>query len=246
MMFLVQILPIALVLLIFTLFWRRREQQLKPKKQRIFTGKLLRTRLIYIIYSGVLLVAMAAYYILPVSADDTNAMSEAEPSDYYFDLYGPAQQNRFDDIAPEFLVEQKQYDFSMDRLIIPAPGYGSSYGDVLIAVTKDEEVDREILIDIYETPVVLNGYDITETIKRAEVSIAAGTVNVENSFHTNRLQFNQFNPPVAAQQFMKGERADLASGLNYSSGMSVIHLRVPAHIEIQSDPEAEVIEFKAQ
>ncbi|WP_404407446.1 hypothetical protein [Jeotgalibacillus malaysiensis] len=246
MTFLVQIVPIALMLIILTLFFKRREQ-LKPKKPRKSLSRLLRTRMLYFIYAGVLLLAMAAYYILPEPAEGVGkAVPEEESLNYYVDLYDPAQQNRFDEIDPEFLVEQKQYDFSGDRLNIPAPMYGSSYGDTLFAVTKDEEVDGEVLIDMYETPVVLNGFDITDAINRAEVKIAYDTLNVETPVGSDRLKFNQFNPPAPAQQFLKGERADLASGFSFAYGIHVIHLRVPAHIEIEYAPEANVVEFTAQ
>lgn len=247
MTILFQLIPFALILLVFTLFFRKREQPLKPKKSKISLNRLVRTRMLYIIYAGVLTVAMAAYYILPISADGVGiAVFEEESLSYYENLYEPAQQNRFDDISPEFLAEQKQYDFSGDKLMIPTPMYGSSYGDTLFAITKDEEVDGEILLDMYETPVVLNGYDITDAINRAEVKITYDSVHVETPVGSDRLKFNQFNPPAPAQQFLEGERADLASGFSFAYGIHVIHLRVPAHVDVQYAPEANVVEFIAQ
>ncbi|TFE02066.1 hypothetical protein [Jeotgalibacillus salarius] len=235
MMVFVQILPLALIVLIISLYLKSRNKNLsvKPRKPR---RKMV--RMIFTVYASVLFISMMLYYILPVSADDTLSQRAEEYEGWK--VHEKATQNKFDEIDPEFLAEQKEFDYSLTSLVFPESYYEN--GDPVFVVTIDEKLSNQILMDVYKTPFTLNGLDITDEVKRPEVSITNNLVEVSNVYEQNDLYYIQFTPSIAVEQFLSEERQNLSSGFSYSYGVTVVHLRVPKEVAIIGD----VLQFQAQ
>ncbi|MFB1082894.1 hypothetical protein [Jeotgalibacillus sp. JSM ZJ347] len=239
MMVLLQILPIALMLLIAFSFLilRNKKIAVKPKKPR---RKMVRE--IFIGYTAVLILSMAAYYVLPVSGEEVSQVSDPQrvSQDEGWSIHEKATQNRFDEIDPAYLIEQKEFEYS--KLTLVMPDNLSERGDPEIIVTVDGALDDQILMDVYKTPFTLNGVDITDEVVRPDVTIKSNMVSISNVYGQNDLHYIQFNPSFVTEQFFNDEQRNRYGGFGYSYGVQVVHLYVPEDVTIIG----EVQQFRAQ
>ncbi|MBM7579560.1 hypothetical protein [Jeotgalibacillus terrae] len=238
MMILAQLIPLALIILIITLFLKTKNNSIsvKQKKPR---RKIVRP--IFIGYTALLVISMAVYYILPASGEefpepDAEIISENEG----WEVHEKAMQNRFDEIDPAYLEEQKTVEFPYTSLVLPEGLM--EYGDPLIVVTIDGQLKDQIQMEVYKTPFTLSGIDITDEIVRPDVSFSNNLLTISNVYGQNNLNYVEYNPSLTVQPFLGEEREGLSSGFHYSYGVQVIHLRVPENVEIIG----EVQQFQAQ
>lgn len=229
----IQLLPIVLLILMIFLFLKSKNKNVPEKSKRKRPQRKV-ARIIFLSYAVLLVLAMVTYYVLPATSKELPAgANQEEVSDQPgWEIYEKATQNRFNDIDPAYLEEQKVFEYKYTSLVLP--DNLPDRGDFLIVATIDNQLSEEIKMDIYKTPFSVNGVDITDEIVRPSVTIQNNQLFISDVYGQNDLHYIQYLPSMIVQQFNSDEENNegFGFGTNYSYGVQVIHLYVPEDVAI--------------
>lgn len=194
---------------------------------------------IFLIYFGVLVLAMAVYIFLPkdyyyfemdgqyYEVDQANL--ETEYGDDYFSFYEVVAEDKIDEIEDVYIEETWEFDYEDDTLTVR----GSDYFPISTFVEEKEVDDDKIEITLYRTKATVEGIDISDQIKLPKLSLKENQL-----FFTppERLEmsFYRLDKEAVITQFTGNPWYDFNHRIS-KTGAQMLYIKVPKDLKIEED-----------
>lgn len=200
------------------------------REKRYINGK----RVYWIVggYVAVLLIAMGVFFIVPMASKSIPSGTvdrENTPNLYIFEQTGKSI-----DTLSDFMVDQQAFTHQHDELQINWQIAGDSYFHypVLIERTNDDQVE----VMIYQTPIIIDGMDITKYVDQVEVKRSSDTLKIIPK--KVDLSIASFQTGFPFRQFDKDREPWFEE--DDQLGAQLLYFRIPDDIQLHVEEEIEV------
>lgn len=198
------------------------------QKVRQVSGQ--KTKIIIVLYLGVLFIAFPVSFLLPNKTEDNpkNAQERKLAENASILLDTAIQNGNFSEI--ENFTEKKTWSFTYekDQITLNYPNMDHS-----LQVVVDRKQTNENTIDItyYTTPYMIEDYDYTHLIRKPEIKLIDDSLLITNPNSEVDLEFKGFHKEIPIVQFTEEKMQD---GFFHVRGRDALYLKVPEHLKIST------------
>lgn len=232
-MMLFDILPILIVFIVVALLFFLVMRSKSRNRKYMYTK---RTYWMLGSYLMILLVVAGVYLTIPKQAHVHSEQIDQDNIPSLADLVYEGKS-----LADAHMYIQRQWELPYEQNQLQIAGSHQDYVDsnLLISVERKDENDGVIEVTHYETPVIVEGLDITEYMKTLQVDLLSTTLNIAG-LERVEVKLDSFRNDFPLRQFL-GE--NLWRDWDYVFGRQVLLLRIPKSLEIIGGDEYIDIHF---
>lgn len=204
------------------------------KRSKLWTIKRLWTFIIIYIVAG-----LVSMFILLFSVNSSDEVLEQEELRDVIkeeeEVWGFLFENRIDEIDTKLIVDEWTYNLPTDEIVITPKNVED--GSISIYVSKREDPQsNEIYATLIQTPYTFNGIDVTDKIVERTIEFQNSEL-IFGEQEEIELIYNQLDPTLYMIEDFRGMDLDDNDIYNYVTGMEILYLNVPEHINIIDEDE---------
>lgn len=174
----------------------------------------------FVIYLAILILISPIFFaIQPKLKGNTEKiehppyMSEAAANADWNELLKPYKKEEWDVAFTDHSLKLQIADYEEEILDLP----------ITVIFIKDKLDEEKTKIELYETPTVLNGVDISEKIRIAEIDIKESTLNVRSVVDYQSTQFYSVQQDMTNYQFKDDSMLDIYHDLQIGEIALVVY-----------------------
>lgn len=182
-------------------------------------------------YTVLLLLSTVTFFLLPFENTELEAKQNDEDWEQKSnEFYDSIHEGNLDQLTEEWLMKEWSFPYEQEKLFINAPS--NDVNGVNIFVERTAELKNSIEVMYYQTPIVINGYEVEKGYHPAVNMETTAMVIYPGTTH--HLEYKMFGTEFPFNQFSgEGDRWG-ESTVSHWNG-SALYIRVPDRIDIQSD-----------
>ncbi|SFJ75018.1 hypothetical protein SAMN04487936_10436 [Halobacillus dabanensis] len=225
-MIMIAFIPILMLLAIVTMLTVLNNKSVKIGLGRGKTGKWM-----LIGYGGLLLLATTTFFLLPFEKTELEAKQDDEAwekkaNEFYEAVHG----GNLEQLSDKWLKKEWSFSYDKEKLFINAPS--NDVNGVNIFVERTQELQDSIDVSYYQTPIVVNGYEV-EKAYHPDVNMET-TALVVYPGTTHHLQYKMFGTEFPFNQFSEEGAHWADSTVSHWNG-AALYIRIPARIDLEED-----------
>ena len=216
------VLPMVVLLLILLAIYVRKNMHIiikPPYRKRLLLG-----------YIAILMMATIGFFFIQSKVEIEEKVTE-EPPYLYNLLDGEIDWN----VLEPFKQQEWEINVKDEKITLDVQ-YNNSWVDIFIPVVIVEDTDRtdNAKIEYYQTPTLLNGYDISEHIDIVKPKVATSELVVHLNSQVDEYKFQSIQKDMLFYQFHRNFRKDM-SIIDFYYGEKVFVLYVPVDTAVVGD-----------
>lgn len=225
-MIMVTFIPILILLAVITML-----TVFNSKGAKIGLGRGKAGKWMLIGYCGLLLLSTVTFLVLPFENTELEAKQNDEAWEQKAnEFYDAVHEGNLEQLSDKWLKKEWSFPYEQEKLFINAPS--NDVNGVNIFVERANELQDSIEVIYYQTPIVVNGYEVEKEYHPAVNMETTALVIYPGTIH--QLQYKMFGTEFPFNQFSGkgGHWAD--STVSHWNGAS-LYIRVPNRIDLQED-----------
>lgn len=204
------------------------------KRSKLWTVK--RLWIFLLIYVGVGLVIML---ILAFTTDPSNVVLEQKELKAIIkqeeEILNLLLESKIDEVGSELVAREWSYNLPSDELVITCQN--KEDWTLTVVVSKREELNsNEIYAKVIQIPYTIHGIDLTDKIGGRSIEFQRSEL-ILGEREEIKLAYNQLDPSLYMIGDFRGMDLDNNDIYNYVTGVEILYLNVPEHINIIDEDE---------